>query len=204
MISEPKAAGELLQGLANKDFARLGEALAPAVRFRALVPGEALDLGSRADAAAAFARWFADKEGLEVESSECERVGDRWKLRYRLRVTRRGEPLLVEHLLFGDLEEGRFSTLDLICSGFRPVGAAPAAGNVHRFDAGDLGCGTGLPREFRARIGQIPVGHLLQVVTQDAASREDLPALARMLGHRVHSVGAAPGGDVTILVERVK
>ena len=45
--------------------------------------------------------------------------------------------------------------------------------SVHRFDAGDLGCGSGLPREFRARIGQIPIGHILEIVTKDPSAKED-------------------------------
>ncbi len=204
MITQPKAAVVLIEALLAKDFVRLGEALAPAVRFRALVPGESPVLDSDRAVANAFERWFRDKEGLELIAADADRIGDRCTLRYRLRLERKGEPMVVEHSICGDLEGDRFVALDLLCSGFRPTGAAPAAGKLHRFDAGDLGCGTGLPREFRARIGQIPVGHLLQVVTRDAASREDLPALARMLGHRVHSVDSASGGDVTIIVERTK
>lgn len=204
MILQPEAAVVLIEALLAKDFVRLGEALAPAARFRALVPGESVELDSAAAVAETFERWFRDKEGLELLAATADHVGDRCMLRFRLRLERGGEPMVVEQSICGDLEEGRFVALDLLCSGFRPTGAVPAAGTLHRFDAGELGCGTGLPREFRARIGQIPVGHLLQVVTRDAASREDLPALARMLGHRVHSVDSASGGDVTIIVERTK
>lgn len=204
MITEPRAAASFLAALLAKDFAGLGAALEPDVRFRALVPGEAVAVGSAAAAVAAFARWFGDKEDLELVACEAGAIGDRTQVRYRLRLRRRGEPLVVEHVLCGDLEGGRFATLDLLCSGFRPDGVASAAGEVHRFDAGDLGCGTGLPREFRARLGQIPLGHRLEVVTRDPAAREDLPALARMLGQQVLAIDSHAGGEVVIVVERTK
>ncbi len=75
---------------------------------------------------------------------------------------------------------------------------------VHDFDAGDLGCGTGLPREFLNQIRAIPVGDHLRATVSDPAGREDLPALARMLGHSVVSVETADDGRLLITVERVK
>ncbi len=75
---------------------------------------------------------------------------------------------------------------------------------VHDFDAGDLGCGTGLPREFLSQVRAIPVGHQLRAIVSDPAAREDLPALARMLGHSVVSVEPADDGRLLITVERVK
>jgi TusA-related sulfurtransferase len=77
-------------------------------------------------------------------------------------------------------------------------------GAVHDYDAGDLGCGTGLPREFANRLRSIEVGDVLRAVVADESAREDLPALARMLGHRVQSLEEAPDGRLVITVERVK
>lgn len=204
MSSRPEPVAILLESLLSKDFERLKGALHPGVRFRALAPGESVDVGSADEAARVFRRWFADKDALELVLSETEPLGDRTQLRYRLRLRRNGEALLVEHRLCGDVEDDRLVSLDLLCSGFRPCGPSPGAGTVHRFETGELGCGTGLPREFRARLGQIPVGHQLEVVTRDPAAREDLPSLARMLGHRVVATDSGPDGEVTIRVERVK
>jgi TusA-related sulfurtransferase len=200
--SRPGPVATLLESLLRKDFERLTDALDPRVRFRALAPGESVDVGSADEAARVFRRWFADKDEIELVLSEAEPLGERTQLRYRLRLRRNGEPLLVEHRLCGDVEDDRFVSLDLLCSGFRPCGPPPGAGTVHRFEAGELGCGTGLPREFRARLGQIPVGHQLEVVTRDPAAREDLPSLARMLGHRVVATDSGPDGEITIRVER--
>lgn len=71
----------------------------------------------------------------------------------------------------------------------------------HRYDAGDLGCATGLPKEFRRRLGDVTAGEQLEVVTSDPAAREDLPSLARLLGHSVTSVETAPDGRFVITVE---
>ncbi|MEW6153993.1 MAG: hypothetical protein AB1673_08415 [Actinomycetota bacterium] len=77
-------------------------------------------------------------------------------------------------------------------------------GTEHVFDAGDLGCGTGLPREFLRRVRAIPVGDSLRTIVSDAASREDLPALARMLGQTVRSIEDQADGRLAITVERTK
>lgn len=74
-----------------------------------------------------------------------------------------------------------------------PTGARARKGAVVRFDAGDLGCGSGLPREFRRRLEALPPGDTLEVVASDPAAREDLPALARLLGHPVEEVGEEDG-----------
>ncbi len=93
---------------------------------------------------------------------------------------------------------GRF---DLLCSGFHPM-REPAKSGVHQFDAGDLGCADGLAGEFRRRIRAIPVGDVLIVTARDPAAREDLPPLARMMGHTVRSVESPGDGRLRMTVER--
>jgi TusA-related sulfurtransferase len=73
-------------------------------------------------------------------------------------------------------------------------------GRVHHFDAGDLGCGTGLPKEFLRRIRAVPVGDSLRTVVADPAAREDLPSLARMLGQSVQSIETEADGRLAITV----
>ena len=72
----------------------------------------------------------------------------------------------------------------------------------HGFDAGTMGCSDGLAPEFRRRIAAIPVGNVLVVTARDPAAKEDLPPLARMLGHVVRSVDARGDGQLVITVER--
>ena len=73
---------------------------------------------------------------------------------------------------------------------------------THRFDAGNLGCADGLASEFRRRIGAIPVGDVLVVTARDPAAKEDLPPLARMMGHAVLSIESPGDGRLLFTVER--
>ena len=74
--------------------------------------------------------------------------------------------------------------------------------STYEFDAGDLGCADGLAGEFRRRMQQIPVGDVLVVGTRDPAAKEDLPPLARMMGHVVRSIEAPGDGRLLVTVER--
>src|SRR6266571_4481435 len=64
------------------------------------------------------------------------------------------------------------------------------------------GCADGLAQEFRRRIQAIPRGDVLVVETSDPAAKEDLPPLARMMGHTVRSVEPSGNGRLLITVER--
>jgi SAM-dependent methyltransferase/TusA-related sulfurtransferase len=75
-------------------------------------------------------------------------------------------------------------------------------GTIHHFDAGDQGCASGLAEEFRRRLEAIAPGDQLEVVARDPAAKEDLPSLARMLGHQVKSIEPQGDGGVTMTVER--
>lgn len=81
-------------------------------------------------------------------------------------------------------------------------GAEQQPGRVHAFDAGDLSCATGLAGEFRRQIQGIPLGDELLVSTGDPSAKEDLPPLARMMGHTVRSVEPSDDGRLLISVER--
>jgi TusA-related sulfurtransferase/ketosteroid isomerase-like protein len=192
-----------IQALVRRDFDALRAALTPGVQFRALVPGEPPVTGGRELAADCFRSWFGDKTDIEILDKTAATLVDRAHIRFRARVRKHGLPYVIEQSFWGDVEDGRFATIDLLCSGFRPAGVA-AGTSTHVFDAGDLGCGTGLPREFRTRLSQIPVGHVLEVVTSDPSAKEDLPSLARLLGHEVRSVEQGTDRRFRIRVERSK
>lgn len=202
MDSHPPVAQAFLDALARRDFEALGATLDPAVQFRALVPDETVVAATATEAAAWFRRWFGDKTDIEIVDQRVEVLVDTLRLEFRARVKKQGQPYLIAQSLCGDVEHGTFATLDLVCTGFRPEAASLSDDTTHIFDAGDLGCGSGLPREFRTRLAQIPVGHVLEVVTADPSAREDLPAMARLLGHTVRSVEPGPDGKLRIRVER--
>ena len=81
-------------------------------------------------------------------------------------------------------------------------GAERQPGRVRTFDAGDLSCATGLAEEFRKQIQAIPLGDELLVTTGDPSAKEDLPPLARMMGHTVRSIENSGDGSLVIDVER--
>jgi len=83
-----------------------------------------------------------------------------------------------------------------------PIRAGQQPGRVHTFDAGDLSCATGLAEEFRRQIRLIPLGDELLVTTGDPSAKEDLPPLARMMGHTVRSIETSRDGSLLIDVER--
>lgn len=75
-------------------------------------------------------------------------------------------------------------------------------GRVHRYNAGGLGCADGLAGEFRRQILSIPLGDVLEVSTRDPAAKEDLPSLARLMGHVVRSIEAPGDGRLLVSIER--
>jgi TusA-related sulfurtransferase len=70
------------------------------------------------------------------------------------------------------------------------------------YDAGDAGCGDGVPMEFRRRIQSVEVGQLVEVLMRDPSAKEDLPSLIRMMGHRIRSADELDDGRLKLLVER--
>jgi len=74
---------------------------------------------------------------------------------------------------------------------------------IHHFDAGEMGCAEGLPAAFRSQLELVPAGEILEIVARDPSAREDLPALARLLGHEVLSSTLNEDADVVVQVRRV-
>ena len=119
----------LVAALAERDFGRLAETLAPDVRMRALIPPGPIELTGAEAAVAKFSTWFGGAEELELVRSGSDEVSDRVHVFYRLRVKRPGDPWkIVEQHCFCALARGRITALDLLCTGFRPdtAGALPA------------------------------------------------------------------------------
>lgn len=73
---------------------------------------------------------------------------------------------------------------------------------THEFDAGMMGCADGLSQEVKRQINAIPVGDTLVVIARDPIAKTDLPALARLLGHKVHSVELNQSAQIVVTIER--
>jgi TusA-related sulfurtransferase len=195
-------AEEFVVALADRDFERLEACFDHEVRMRALVPPGFQELSGAPAVIAKLNSWFEDAENIQVLQKNVYRVADRLHVRYRFRTQySNGETDIVEQDAYLDLREGAIATIDLLCSGFRPE-SDETRPVQKRFDAGNLGCSSGLPEEFRRQIDGIPIGSTLEITTRDPSAKEDLPSLSRLLGHRVVSVSNSPDGSTVLVVQR--
>lgn len=199
------AAERFVRAVAAVDPDGIVTSLAPDARLRYLVPRGPAQIDGAARVAIRFIDWFGDADGLRVQDIHVERLADRVSARYRFLLHYEHGWEVIEQRLYLDVDEtGHVAAIDLLCSGFRPSTAQDGARSTgtHRFDAGTMGCADGLAQEFRRRILAIPLGDLLMVQTSDPAAKEDLPPLARMMGHTVRSVEPSEDGRLLITVER--
>jgi len=191
-----------LEALTAREYTVARALLAEDVRFRMLVPS---GLMTESDADATMGRfrgWFGDADLFDVVASNSGEVEGRAAIVYRFRLHNAdGWQVIEQHLMLDIGADARIEAIDLLCSGFRSIAVSEPDG-VHHFDAGELGCADGLAGEFRRRVQQIPVGHVLVVTTLDPAAKEDLPPLARMMGHVVRSIEAPGDGRLLVSVER--
>ncbi len=77
------------------------------------------------------------------------------------------------------------------------------SGRVTRFDAGWMGCDL-LPMEFRRRMQAAGLGDIVEFVVFDPSAKEDLPCLARMMGHRIRWTEEGELGAMIVSVERAR
>jgi TusA-related sulfurtransferase len=197
-----EVAAAFLEALRTRSFTAARSLLADHVRLRMLLPGgPATESGADATLGR-FIGWFADADRLEVEASSVREVEGRGAVTYRFHL-HDGDiwEVIEQHLMLDVDADARVEAIDLLCSGFRSI-AKDEPDRVHRFDAGNLGCADGLAGKFRQKMQQIPVGHVLVVSTRDPAAKEDLPPLARMMGHVVRSIEAPGDGRLFVSVER--
>lgn len=200
-MTDGPAARRLLDAITSRDFASVEAALAAGAHMRALLPSGLVEVTGRDAIAERLRAWFGGANPFEVLSATAEPVAHRYGIGYRFRLRPPGARLdtVIEQHLFCTAENGAVEAIDLLCTGFLPLATA---GETHEFDAGTLGCADGLAGEFKQRIREVGVGDLLRVHTVDPAAKEDLPSLARLMGHTIRSVEAYSDGSLTITVER--
>jgi TusA-related sulfurtransferase len=204
-MDETNIEQQFLECLAARDFDRLTALFAAGAQGRLLLPRGLVEVSGRDEIGDRFRGWFGAASSFEIRMSSEQRIGRRRRLSWLIRAVREGDSVeLVEQNALLDLGPDGIERLDLICSGFHPERTEPVTSEPIVFDAGSLGCADGLAQEFRRRIEAVPVGASLAVIIADPAGKEDLPPLARMLGHNVQSAQALQDGRLTITVERCK
>jgi TusA-related sulfurtransferase len=195
-----KTPKEFVKLLAARDFDRLAGTLAEDAEGRLLLPYGLEEPKGRDAIVAHIKRWFGSASRFELASSNDEAVGGRHRMSWRFTVEREGRREVIEQLVYVDLGPHGIRKIDLLCSGFQQE----ASNAVRQFDAGAMGCADGLAQEFRNQISEVPLGAILEVVVRDPAAKEDLPSLARLLGHQVRSIDSMADGRQIITVERKK
>ncbi len=201
-MSEEAIGEAFVDALADRDPKRLEVCFHPEVRLRALVPSGFQESQGVAAVMARLESWFGQAESIEILRKEAYHIADRLHVRYRFNEHYSdGDSEIIEQDAYCNVRQGLIVAMDFLCSGHLPERRIEAT-NLHHYDAGDLGCGSGLPQEFRRQINAIPVGGVLEVVARDPSAKEDLPSLARLLGHRVLSVKTSPDGSTVLAVQR--
>ena len=116
--------GVFLESLANRNFDRLAETLAPEMRLRAMLPPGPMDWAGADTVSGVFGSWFGDAEDFELIDATVGEVGGRLHLSWRLRV--RPAPFgigdgwhVIEQQAYADAGD-TIDALDLLCSGFHP------------------------------------------------------------------------------------
>ena len=199
-------AEEWLDRFSAGDFDGVADLFDPDVEMRALLPDGPVTYNGREEVTGRLKWWFGTSDGIETIHADARAVEDRVEVSYGFRILNGVEGNKpgwhsIEQRAFCDIGT-MIERVDLVCSGFRPI--MEMAGEVHRFDAGEMGCGDGLSREFRRWLRSIPIGDVMEVVTKDPAAKEDLPSLARLMGNTVKSIEALDDGRLLISVERGK
>ena len=191
-----------VHALADRNVGRLQACLHPDVLLRALVPPGFQESEGLEAVIARLESWFGAAESIELLKKDIYHVSNRLHIRYRFgEHYSDGDSEIIEQDAYCYVHQGQIATIDVLCSGHLPM-PGNAAVDIHHYDAGELGCGSGLPQEFRRQIGAVPIGSVLEVVARDPAAKEDLPSLARLLGHQVLSVKTSPDGTTVVAVQR--
>lgn len=122
-----------LDAVGSRDFEALEALLHPRARMRSLQWDGHLDYVKRDEIVDVFRGWFGELDEHEIVSTALSIVGERLHVGYHYRVLRpqhEGHEEVEQHVYF-QVRNGRVLSLDLICSGYRPVSAvveqAPAA-----------------------------------------------------------------------------
>ncbi|HSJ73302.1 MAG TPA: nuclear transport factor 2 family protein [Miltoncostaeaceae bacterium] len=119
----------LVEALASRDFAALGELMDPTVWMRALLPRQLVERRGAGEVLAAFAAWYGGATDLTPVALDHDVVGGKERATYRFVLTpdwAPGTEHLIEQMAFLSVRDGLIRKIDLVCTGFMPLAATAA------------------------------------------------------------------------------
>jgi hypothetical protein len=119
------APAALLDAICDRDFDALASCLAPDAALRAVLPPRIVEAAGADEILRWFRRWYDTDHQVDLIDCELADVVGRARLSWRFRVAAHpvnGDPgpHLIEQVSYCDVEAGRITRIDLLCSGFRP------------------------------------------------------------------------------------
>lgn len=112
----------LLAAIRERDRAGVAACFAPDARLRVLTPRSLREEEGPDAIGARFMGWVASLESFALLSADAEVVADRVRIRYRFhgRDPEKGWQEN-EHTGYATIDDGRITTLNVSCAGFRPA-----------------------------------------------------------------------------------
>lgn len=121
MEAPPSTMGHLFaEALLAKDWSRLESLLDDGIDFRGLTPGRPWDASSAKELIdTVFTQWFEPTDEIyEIIAITEDAITDRQRVVYRFRVRNAQDDYVCEQTAYYDENDGRISTLRILCSGF--------------------------------------------------------------------------------------
>lgn len=117
---------KLVECLARRDFASMGQLLSAEVTLRCLTPRRVIEKQGREETIAQLHKWFGEVDEFQVLRVSVDSLADdRARLAYRFRL--RPQPItgderwhVIEQQLWIPRSKGPLDAINLLCSGFVP------------------------------------------------------------------------------------
>lgn len=197
----------------------LGTFCQPDVHSRLLTPNRFVTFDTAVDLVAKFTQWFGACNSFTVEHSRIEMVGERLGIFVRFLLREQGQWFVVEQQLYCTLYEGRIARLEVLCSGFQPVGQGEYEASLVSRKAGEQQMEFGLLEVFTGTAGSestcavltpaikmklraMESGQVLEVRVDDPSARGDIEAWCRLSGNELVKVSEGEGQILSFFVKK--
>jgi len=110
-----------VEALAERNHEGVADCFAGDIQFRALIPPGLTEAAGSAEATALFMSWWGDSDRFRLISSSSEGIADKTRVTYTIQGREAGEWYACQQQAFCIVNDDKMATLDILCSGFRPI-----------------------------------------------------------------------------------